>query len=380
MTLRLRLLLALVGLVAAGLLIADSATYLSLRFFLMDRVDQQLLDARSPVALALPRRGRLRARAAAPSRPCRPGRTANCVTAPGSCSTPSPSSTAAQYSLCLICRRHCRPDDHGQNVAFTAPAASGGDRYRVLVQNTEPVSGVLIVAVPLAEVQQTLSRLVLVEVLVTLVVLVVLGVLAWWLVRRELRPLEGMAAAAGRIAAGDLSERVAPAERQTEVGRLGLALNGMLEHIELAFAERTASEERLRRFLADASHELRTPLTSIRGYAEMFHRGAKDDPEDLGLGMRRIEEEGERMGVMVDELLLLARLDEGREPERAPVDLARLVEDAVSDARAADPGRTISSRRPLNFSCWATSFSFARSSPTSWATPSDTRPRAPRCT
>ena len=86
------------------------------------------------------------------------------------------------------------------------------------------------------------------------------------------------------------------AERQTEVGRLGLALNGMLERIELAFAERTASEERLRRFLADASHELRTPLTSIRGYAEMFHRGAKDDPEDLGLVMRRIEEEGAHGG------------------------------------------------------------------------------------
>jgi len=347
-TLRLRLLLALVGLVAAGLLIADSATYLSLRFFLMDRVDQQLLDARSPVALALTRgEGAFQGEGGRAFSAVPPGTygqlrdtagvVLNTVTFQyGSTVQPVPDLPSPLPT----------PDDRAQNVAFTAPAASGSARYRVLVQNTEPVSGVLIVAVPLADVQQTLRRLVLVEVLVTLVVLVVLGALAWWLVRRELRPLEGMAAAAGRIAAGDLSERVAPAERQTEVGRLGLALNGMLERIELAFAERTASEERLRRFLADASHELRTPLTSIRGYAEMFHRGAGDDPEDLGLVMRRIEEEGQRMGVMVGELLLLARLDEGREPERAPVDLARLVEDAVSDARAADPGRTISIATP----------------------------------
>ena len=172
-------------------------------------------------------------------------------------------------------------------------------------------------------------------------VLAGLAALAWWLVRRDLQPLEEMAEAAGRIASGDLSERVSPAENKTEVGRLGLALNGMLERIEVAFAERTASEERLRRFLADASHELRTPLTSIRGYSEMFIRGAKDDPEDLALVMRRIEEEGQRMGVMVEELLLLARLDEGREPERSPVDLSRIVADAVSDAHAADPDRQI---------------------------------------
>ena len=155
-----------------------------------------------------------------------------------------------------------------------------------------------------------------------------------------------MADTAGEIAAGDLSQRVEPAEPRTEVGRLGLSLNAMLEQIEVAFAERAATEEKLRRFLADASHELRTPLTSIRGYAEVFHRGAKDDPEDLDTAMRRIEEESKRMGVMVDELLLLARLGEGREPEREPVDLARVVADAVGDARAADPGREISLEAP----------------------------------
>jgi two-component system OmpR family sensor kinase len=149
-----------------------------------------------------------------------------------------------------------------------------------------------------------------------------------------------MATTAGAIAAGDLSRRVEPAEDRTEVGRLGLALNAMLEQIEQAFDERRRSEEKLRRFLADASHELRTPLTSIRGYAEVFER-AKDDPEDLDVAMRRIEEESKRMGIMVEELLVLARLGEGREPERAPVDLARVVDDAVSDARAAAPARDI---------------------------------------
>ena len=121
-----------------------------------------------------------------------------------------------------------------------------------------------------------------------------------------------MATTAGAIAAGDLSRRVEPAEHKTEVGRLGLALNAMLEQIEQAFDERARSEEKLRRFLADASHELRTPLTSIRGYAEVFRRGAKDDPADLATAMRRIEDESRRMGVMVDELLRLARL--GEEP------------------------------------------------------------------
>ena len=199
---------------------------------------------------------------------------------------------------------------------------------------------------PLTETTQTMGRLLGIEVLVFALVLVGLAVAAWLLIKRDLRPLEAMADTAGAIAAGDLSQRVEPAEPRTEVGRLGLSLNAMLEQIEVAFAERAATEEKLRRFLADASHELRTPLTSIRGYAEVFERGAKDDPEDLATAMRRIEEESRRMGVMVDELLLLARLGEGREPEREPVDLARVVADAVGDARAADAGRDISLDAP----------------------------------
>jgi two-component system OmpR family sensor kinase len=147
--------------------------------------------------------------------------------------------------------------------------------------------------------------------------------------------------AAADIAAGDLSRRVEPADEHTEVGRLGRALNVMLERIEAAFAERRASEARLRRFVGDASHELRTPLTSIRGYAELFRHGAQERPEDLAKTMRRIEEESTRMGVLVDELLLLARLDQGRPLDREPVDLARVARDAVEDGRAVQPARPI---------------------------------------
>ncbi|MGZ4200909.1 MAG: sensor histidine kinase, partial [Thermoleophilaceae bacterium] len=172
-------------------------------------------------------------------------------------------------------------------------------------------------------------------------VLLALAALAWWVVRLGLRPLDRMGAVAGAIAAGDLSRRVTPANERTEVGRLGLALNGMLAQIEKAFAERKQSEDRLRRFLADASHELRTPLSSIRGYAELFRIGAASDKAETEKAMRRIEEEARRMGVLVEDLLALARMDEVREPVRRPVELRRLARDAVDDARAVAPERSI---------------------------------------
>ena len=168
-----------------------------------------------------------------------------------------------------------------------------------------------------------------------------LALLAWWVIKFGLRPLEHMQETAGAIAAGDLSRRIDIVDEHTEVGRLGLALNEMMQQIETAFAARAASEGRLRRFVGDASHELRTPLTSIRGYAELFRRGAADRPEDLAKAMRRIEEEADRMGSLVDDMLLLARLDQGRPLERQPVDLTRITRDAVDDARAVAPDRPI---------------------------------------
>jgi two-component system OmpR family sensor kinase len=225
-------------------------------------------------------------------------------------------------------------------------AGSSGLRYRVLATRDRDDSGVTVVAVPTSDVEQTLNRLLLVEALVIAGVLAALGLSAYFVVKVGLRPLDRIEVTAGEIAAGELSRRVSPATSRTEVGRLGLALNAMLDRLEQAFDARTASEERLRRFLADASHELRTPLASIRGYAELYRMGATESAADRQLAMRRIEEESQRMGVLVEDLLALARLDET--PERAfePIDLAVLAADTVEDARATAPDRVISLSAP----------------------------------
>jgi two-component system OmpR family sensor kinase len=169
------------------------------------------------------------------------------------------------------------------------------------------------------------------------------------LIRFELRPLERVAATATRVAelpldkgVVDLAERVSEddTDPRTEVGRVGSAFNNMLGHIGRAFAARQASEEKVRRFVADASHELRTPLASIRGYAELTRRGGAELPEDVRHSLTRIESEATRMTGLVEDLLLLARLDEGRELEHKNVDLSRIIMDAVSDAHAAGPEHT----------------------------------------
>ncbi len=199
----------------------------------------------------------------------------------------------------------------------------------------------IVVAVPLREVQDTLHRLVIVELLVGLGVIVALVALGWIVIRIGLRPLERIGRDASGIAHGDLSRRVTVTDERTEVGRLGQSLNEMLGQIERAFADRAHSEDRLRRFLADASHELRTPLTSIRGYAELFRLGATDDPATLERAMARIEAEATRMGVLVEDLLLLAQLDQAPEPRREVVDLGVLVEQAADDARVLASDREI---------------------------------------
>jgi two-component system OmpR family sensor kinase len=187
---------------------------------------------------------------------------------------------------------------------------------------------------------------VIIEAAAGLGLLALLGAGSWLILRRGLRPLERMAHSAATITAGDLSQRVQPSDGRTEVGQLGLALNTMLGEIEAAFRVREATEARLRQFLSDASHELRTPLTSIQGFAELFRMGADHDHVNLGVILRRIEEETARMRVLVDDLLLLARLDETRPLERGPVDLSVLAADACSDAVAADPRRPVTLDAP----------------------------------
>jgi two-component system, OmpR family, sensor kinase len=174
------------------------------------------------------------------------------------------------------------------------------------------------------------------------VVFVSLLLIVWLTIRRGLRPIDNMIDTAALIAAGDLSRRAESADPATEVGQLATALNAMLNRIEASFAAKEASEHRLRQFVADASHELRTPLTSIRGYAELYRTGAVSNGDALDRAMERIESEGIRMGKLVEDLLLLARLDQGRPLESKAVDVARVVSDAVMDARAIEPERPIS--------------------------------------
>jgi two-component system, OmpR family, sensor kinase len=232
---------------------------------------------------------------------------------------------------------------HGAYVpdrpSFEVSSQPRGTTYRV--QAVAVPGGTLVTATSLNPTNQTLASLTHVELLVSIVVVLGLLVLALWIVRIGLQPLQEMAKTAGAIAEGDLTRRIRRTEERSEVGRLGAALNGMLSQIEAAFAERTASESRLRRFVADASHELRTPLTSIRGYAELLRKGAWEDEPARLRAAERIEHEASRMGLLVDDLLLLARLDQGRPFEHVTVDLGTVVHDAVEAARAASPDRSL---------------------------------------
>ncbi len=204
----------------------------------------------------------------------------------------------------------------------------------------------VVVALPTSEVTGSLNRLVLIELLGAVGLLLVLSAGAGLVLRRGLSPLEHMADTAQAIAGGELAQRVQVGAQGTEVDQLATAFNGMLDQIQWAFAQRDATEERLRQFLADASHELRTPLTSIQGFAELFRLGTDDPRISTATIMRRIEEESARMKVLVEDLLLLARLDQVRRSERVPVDLSVLAADACSDAIAADPQRPVTLAAP----------------------------------
>ncbi len=230
----------------------------------------------------------------------------------------------------------------------TVDAAKGSGQWRVYAAAaTGPAAGdTVVIAIPLGAVESSLHRLVLIETIAALSLLLLLAAGAWVVLRRGLQPLETMAESAASISAGDLSQRVGPSDDRTEVGQLGLALNTMLDEIEIAFREREATERRLRQFLADASHELRTPLTSIQGFAELFRLDTTHEHVDLPVILRRIEEEAARMRTLVEDLLLLARVDQARTPEQEPVDLAVLAADACSDAVATDPERAVTLSAP----------------------------------
>ncbi|WP_242659092.1 sensor histidine kinase [Thermostaphylospora chromogena] len=248
--------------------------------------------------------------------------------------------------------------EHADGEPFTAPDRSGETKWRVMVTPVEGL-GAVVVAVDLTEVRQITTRLALIEALGGSGVMLLLAGIGIAIVRRSLRPLGEIERTAEAIARGELSRRVPDLDPRTEVGRLARSLNGMLTQIEAAFQARSASEaaarrseeaakkseesarrseERMRRFVADASHELRTPLTSIRGFAEFYRQNPEGDPSAV---LRRIEDEAARMSLLVDDLLLLARLDRQRPIAADPVDLLALAADAVHDARILAPSREV---------------------------------------
>jgi two-component system OmpR family sensor kinase len=342
-SLRARLLAAVLALTAAGLLVLGGITYLGQRAFLLDRLDDQIRAAPAVAARALDVEGGPRREPHGDDGPPpEAGLPLGTYVEHRDASGGVDASQTFAYGQ-DITADPALPADIPLGEPFTVDGENGDqEQYRVYAEPDRFGNGAIVVAAPLTEVDAALDRLLLLSSLVIAGILVLLGLVAWAVVRVGLLPLDRIGHTAGAIAGGDLSHRVEATDPRTEVGRLGIAFNAMLDRLEGAFGQRQASEDRLRRFLADASHELRTPLASIRGYAELFRMGAARSPEDVEKSMRRIEDEAARMGALVEDLLTLARLDEIAEAPHTEVDLSALAADAVGDSAAVAPDRDIS--------------------------------------
>jgi two-component system, OmpR family, sensor kinase len=396
MPLRVKMITALLALVAIALLIISTASLVVFRNYQIDRANQQVSDLYQSELLSLQSRhfsypsvtlappylvaiipSGTSLQAAAAAQPMPPGG-----------SLPDVPTSSSWFRA-----------NHGRLVNVNA--VSGNDNWRVLAQQTrvtltnyfgqsETVNATLIVGVDLGDITGTIGQLAGIDLIVSLIIMVGLAIVGVAIVRASLRPLSDIEQTARAIAAGDLSRRVPDHDPATEVGQLGQSLNRMLAQIESSFRAREESaaaaqrsEERMRQFVADASHELRTPLTAMRGYAEYYRQrggvaaetaagpageptGAESASAAAGAGpaakaalgaagngagqlsqadldriMQRVEQESARMGVLVEDMLLLARLDQQRPLERRPVDLLSLAGDAVQDARIIAPDRPI---------------------------------------
>jgi two-component system OmpR family sensor kinase len=339
--LRITLVALLVALVAVGLLVTGFAATSLLRNYLLHQRDTELQTAVQ--ASEQDPRGALEACNLAQYQR-RPGSIFYGCVPPGSSTVvdlQGPTDNDDLPDLSHV------PTTGNSSPPSSVPSVNGHTDWRVMTGHL-PAGYTLVVGTDLGRDQAAIARLVWIEAIVGLIVLTVLGAAGYVLVRNSLRPLAEVESTARAIAAGDLSRRVPEGNDRTEVGRLSTSLNGMLSRIESAFRAQQASEEqargsehRMRRFVADASHELRTPLTSIRGFAELYRQGAVRSEEDVRRLMERIEAEGARMGLLVEDLLLLARLDQQRPLTFGPVDLAGIAGDAVHDAKAVQPDRPI---------------------------------------
>lgn len=241
-----------------------------------------------------------------------------------------PAEVAAVHALAASRR-------HATNSTVTSVSGNVPLRLRAV---TAGHLGTLVVVTSLHSVDKTVHQVELILIIGSAVAALIVGLGVAWLVRRGLRPIETMAAAADRISAGDLTDRVDQPDVRTEVGRLGVALNGMLGRIEASVLERDASQELTRRFFADASHELRNPLASLRANAELYQQGALPDRASVDEAMNRIALEAQRMSRLVDDMLRLARLDQQPGQEDEQVDVTALVTGCAERSQRADPGRT----------------------------------------
>jgi two-component system OmpR family sensor kinase len=228
-----------------------------------------------------------------------------------------------------------------KGLPFTVKGVRDGGDTRAIAQVLPTGLGSIVVAVSLAGVDRTLHEMTWLFLLISLIILVLIAFLSRFIIRISLRPLSEVEGTAAAIAAGDLSARLPDNNPKTEVGKLTRSLNTMLSRIEESFAVRVASESKLRQFVADASHELRTPLTAIRGFAELHRQGAVEGVEKTKELIGRIEKESIRMGSLVEDLLLLARMDEARPVSMEPVDLTHVLEECIASARAAGPDHPI---------------------------------------
>ncbi|HPX35675.1 MAG TPA: HAMP domain-containing sensor histidine kinase [Mycobacterium sp.] len=332
--LRVGLVAAMLVLAACGLLASGVAVTSILRHTLIGRLDESLIDASETWAQE-PRQELPSVAGPNPSRP------------PSNFYVQGVAESGDVWMA--INDRQAQPDLPDSNDVGPVPVTIGsvgdsGAQWRAV--STRGSNGELItVAVDLSDVQSTVRALIWLQLAIGAAVLAGLGVAGYWVVHRSLQPLVEIEETAAAIADGQLESRVPQGDPGTEVGQLALALNGMLAQIQRAVASSDAaaekartSEDRMRRFITDASHELRTPLTTIRGFAELYRQGAAGDVEML---MSRIEAESRRMGVLVEDLLLLAQLDAQRPLERSRVDLLALASDAVHDARSIAPDRPI---------------------------------------
>ncbi|WP_051715601.1 sensor histidine kinase [Streptomyces bikiniensis] len=359
-SLRTRLVVSAVALIAVVAAVIGTVTTIAFRSYLYDQADEQVrgLSQRAagpPVAMPVPDPGRGREPFAFLGGPGAPIGTLGAVLTDGRITSAGYSTEVAGGSGTDGPRFPVEQLDTEQRAALAAVPRDGAPHtvelpgglgsYRVAY--AEGSRGAFLTGIPLTEVDGALSTLVLVELSVTGAGLVAASLAGTVLVGVALRPLRRVAATASQVArlplhSGEvaLHQRVpeAEADPRTEVGQVGAALNRMLDHVHSALDARQRSETRVRQFVADAGHELRTPLASIRGYAELTRRGHEECGPDTRHALGRIESEAIRMTGLVEDLLLLARLDAGRPLADEPVDLVALVVDSVSDARAAGPG------------------------------------------